>query len=117
MRDPHSHSESETNGSSGVSHRANPGARLAPLSHIAIALPRRERLERFQPDLLAWRGVGMQRLRKQAACLEGQATRPGDLVVVPVPHVTKLELQLLVLLLEAGNLAGRLSLGRLGGTL
>ena len=59
----------------------------------------------------------MQRLRNQAACLEGQATRLGDLVVVPVPHVTELELQFLVLLLEAGNFAGRLGLGRLDSTL
>ena len=50
----------------------------------------------------------MQRLCNQAACLEGQATRLGYLVVVPVPHVTKLELQLLVLLLEVGNVARRL---------
>src|SRR5262245_10808029 len=91
--------------------------RLAALRRIPVALPSRERLERFQPDLLAWRGFGMQRLRNQAACLEGQATRLGDLIVVPVPHVRKLELQLLVLLLEADNFAGRLGLGRLGGTL
>ena len=69
---------------------------LAPPRHIPVALPRRERLERVQPDLLTWCGVGMQRLRNQAACLEGQATRLGDLVVVPVPHLTKLEFQLLV---------------------
>src|SRR5213595_391448 len=87
--------------------------RLVALRRVPVALPSRERLERFQPDLLAWRGVGMQRLRNQAACLEGQAT----LVVVPIPHLTKLELQLLVLLLEAGNFAGRLGLGRFGGTL
>src|SRR5207247_6403721 len=91
--------------------------RLVALRRVPVALPSRERLERFQPDLLAWRGVGMQRLRNQAACLEGQATRLGDLVVVPIPHLTKLELQLLVLLLEAGNFAGRLGLGRFGGTL
>ena len=58
----------------------------------------------------------MQSLRNQAACLEGQATHLGDLVVLPVPHLTKLELQLLVLLVEAGNFA-RLGLGKLGDTL
>ena len=52
----------------------------------------------------------MQRLRNQAACLEGQATRLGDLVVVPVARLTKLELQLLVLFLEAGNFARGLGL-------
>ena len=57
----------------------------------------------------------MQCLRNQAACLEGQPTRLADLVVVPVPHLTKLELQLLDLLLEVGNFARRLGLGRLGG--
>jgi hypothetical protein len=29
---------------------------LAPLRRIPVALPRRERLECVQPDLLAWRG-------------------------------------------------------------
>src|SRR5437762_1625926 len=91
--------------------------RLVALRRVPVALPSRERLERFQPDLLAWRGVGMQRLRDQTACLEGQAAPVCNLVVVPVPHLTKLGLQLLVLLLEAGNFADRLGLGRLGGTL
>ena len=54
----------------------------------------------------------MQRLRNQTACLEGQAARLADLVVVPVPHPTKLALQLLVFLLEAGIFAGRSLLGR-----
>src|SRR2546423_9689551 len=89
---------------------------LAPSRRVPVALPRRERLERFQPDLIAWRCVGMQRLRDQTACLEGQAAPVCDLVVVPVPHLTKLGLHLLVLLLEAGNLADRLGLGRLGVT-
>src|SRR4029453_6742743 len=89
------------------------GASLASLRLIPIALPRRECLERFEPDLVAWRSVGMQRLRNQATCLEGQAARLGDLVVVPVPHLAKLESQLHVLLLEARNFA-RLSLGKLG---
>ena len=44
---------------------------LAPPRRVPVALPRRKRLERLQPDLLAWHGVGMQRLRNQAACLEG----------------------------------------------
>ena len=59
----------------------------------------------------------MQRLCNQAACLEGQATRLSDLVVVPVPHLTKPESQLLILFLEMGNFARRLELSRLGGTL
>jgi len=58
----------------------------------------------------------MQRLRNQAACLERQAARLGDLVVVPIPHLAKLESKLLILLVEARNFACRLSLGRLGGT-
>src|SRR5258707_1053265 len=90
---------------------------LAPSRRVPVALPRRERLERFQPDLLAWRGVGMQGLRDQTACLEGQAAHACDLVVVPVPHLTKLGLQLLVFLLEAGNFTDRLGLGRPRGTL
>ena len=59
----------------------------------------------------------MQRLRYQTTCLEGQAARICDLVVVPVVHLTKLGSPLVVLLLEAGNYADRLGLGRLGGTL
>ena len=54
---------------------------------------------------------------QSAACLERQAARLGDLVVVPIPHLAKLESQLLILLLEMGNFARRLELGRLGGTL
>ena len=47
---------------------------LTPPRHVPVALPRRERLERVQPDLLAWCGVPMPRLRYQTACLESQAT-------------------------------------------
>src|SRR6476619_919295 len=90
---------------------------LAPSRRVPVALPRRERLERFQPDLLAWRGVRMQRLRYQTTCLEGQAARICDLVVVPVVHLTKLGSPLVVLLRQASNYADRLVLGRLGGTL
>src|SRR6478672_6876334 len=90
---------------------------LAPSCRVPVALPSRECLERFQPDLLAWRGVGMQRLRDQTACPECQAARSSDLVVVPVPRLTKLRLQLFVLLLEVGNFAGRHGLGGLEGTL
>jgi len=97
----------------GVSQRPNPDLKpTRPLCSIPVALPRRESLESVQPDLLARRRVGMQRLRNQTARLERQTARLADLVVVPIPHLTKLELQLLILLLEMGNLAGRLSLGR-----
>ena len=58
----------------------------------------------------------MQRLRNQAACLERQAAGLGDLVVVPIPHLAKLESQLLILLLEARNFAC-LGLGKLADTL